>query len=152
MTSRIRLTAALLAILGLVAVAGCTTTVQEAPSYPIEGVWSVTASGAPFAPHLFTFAVGNTMLATNPTNVQQSSTAPHGGTNDSVGMGTWQYLGQNHYRGTFHELNAWADNHHPAATLTVTFTVSINGDQLSGLAEATQDGQTHPTTLTGTRL
>lgn len=120
---------------------------------PLIGVWSVTAAGAPYAPHLFTFATGNTMLSTNPTGVQESTTAPHDGTNDSVGMGIWKATGTNTYVGTFQELNAYADDHKRASTLTVTWSITLNGNNtLSGKASATEDGQTHPATLTGTRI
>jgi hypothetical protein len=44
----------------------------------IVGAWEVTAD-APYPPHLFTFHADGTMTTTNPTNVQDSPTAPRGG-------------------------------------------------------------------------
>src|SRR6185369_17614378 len=58
-------------------------------SSSIVGVWEVTAV-APYAPHLFTFHSDGTMTSTNPANVQENPAKPHGGTNDSLGMGEWK--------------------------------------------------------------
>ncbi len=126
------------------------TTVASTP--PLVGTWEVNAACAQYAPHLFEFAADQTMLSTNPTNVQQRATSPHGGTNDSVGMGTWRAAGANTYTGTFVELNADADDHKPAASLTVTFTIAVQANTFTGTAQATQAGQTHPAILTGTRI
>jgi hypothetical protein len=101
--------------------------------HPAVGAWHVDAIGAPYAPHLFTFAGDGTMFTTNPTNVQESPTAPHGGTNDSVGMGAWERVNRNKIRGTFYQLNAFADNHQPTDDLEVRFRIEINDDLLSGV-------------------
>ena len=71
------------------------------------------------------------MFTTNPTNVQEDAAAPHGGTNDSVGMGTWRRDGA-YVFGTFYQLNAFADDHSPADVLEVRFRIRVNGDTLSG--------------------
>jgi hypothetical protein len=96
----------------------------------IVGAWEVTAD-APYAPHLFTFHADGTVLTTNPTNVQDSPTAPRGGTHDSVGMGQWEVQneeGQKVIVGTFEQLNAFADNDEPAPTLEVSFKVRLAND------------------------
>jgi len=119
---------------------------------PIVGVWEVTAD-APYAPHLFTFNADGTMLSTNPTNVQERPTADHGGTNDSVGMGTWKVQvanGTKYYVGTFEELNAFADNHQPTDTLFVSFKVTVNNGVLDGPAQAKLGSFTVPSHLHGT--
>src|SRR5262245_7554399 len=95
------------------------------------GSWEVQAIGAPYQPHLFTFSSDGNMFTTNPTNVQENPSAPHGGTNDSVGMGTWHKEGQ-YIFGTFYQLNAFADNHQPTDTLEVRFRVKVNGDTFTG--------------------
>jgi hypothetical protein len=97
----------------------------------IVGSWEVQAIGAPYQPHLFTFSKDGNMFTTNPTNVQENLSAPHGGTNDSVGMGTWRQDGKFVY-GTFYQLNAFADNHQPTDTLEVRFRVQVNGDKFTG--------------------
>src|SRR5579862_3939401 len=82
----------------------------DSPTLDIVGAWEVTAQ-APYAPHLFTFNADGTMLSANPTDVQVNPSAPHGGTNDSLGMGTWQAVndqGTRYVEGTFEELNATA--------------------------------------------
>jgi hypothetical protein len=122
----------------------------------IIGVWNVTAV-APYAPHLFTFNADGTMLSTNPTNVQESSGKPHGGTNDSVGMGVWRVQeihGDRYIVGNFEELNALADTHQPTDTLSVSFKVQLtnNGNGFDGPASATVGNETDPSHLTGTRL
>jgi hypothetical protein len=122
----------------------------------IVGVWSVDAD-APYRPHLFTFYSDGTMLSTNPTNVQENPAAPHGGTNDSVGMGVWRVEKNKNERvvvGTFKELNAFADNHQPTDTLSVSFKVKLSNDANSfdGPASATLGADTFPSHLTGTRV
>jgi hypothetical protein len=122
----------------------------------IVGAWEVTAV-APYAPHLFTFNSDGTMLTTNPTNVQESPARPHGGTNDSVGMGTWKVVKDHNSRyieGTFEQLNAFADNHQPADKLSVSFKVQVsnNDDAFDGPAAATVGTETDPSHLTGTRI
>jgi hypothetical protein len=122
----------------------------------IVGAWEVTAV-APYAPHLFTFNEDGTMLTTNPTNVQESPARPHGGTNDSVGMGTWKVVkdhGDRYVVGTFEQLNAFADNHQPADKLLVSFKVKVqnNGNGFDGPAAATVGSETDPSHLTGTRI
>ncbi len=122
----------------------------------ITGVWEVTAD-APYAPHLFTFNSDGTMLSTNPTNVQESASRPHGGTNDSVGMGVWKVQNTNGTKylvGTFEELNAFADNHQPTDTLSVSFKVQLgsDGSSFDGPASATVGSDTFPSHLTGTRV
>jgi hypothetical protein len=121
----------------------------------IVGAWEVDAEGAPYRPHLFVFHEDGTMLTTNPTNVQEDPTAPHGGTNDSVGMGVWRVEnegGQKYVVGTFEQLNAFADDHTPADKLSVTFKLSVDGDEFSGPAFATQGAFGGPATLTGDRI
>lgn len=142
-----------------VAVAGLAHRVSASNDHDtssIVGVWEVTAV-APYAPHLFTFHSDGTMTSTNPTNVQENSAKPHGGTNDSLGMGEWQQVqkGKNTYIvGTFEELNALADNHQPTDKLSVSFKVQLtnHGDGFDGPASATVGSETDPSHLTGTRV
>ncbi|HSX33404.1 MAG TPA: hypothetical protein VLF91_03650 [Candidatus Saccharimonadales bacterium] len=122
----------------------------------IVGVWEVDAA-APYRPHLFTFNADGTMISANPTNVQESPNAPHGGTNDSLGQGVWTTVnvaGTKYVEGTFEELNAFADNHQPTDTLSVSFKLQMtNNDQgFDGPASATLAGQTFPSHLTGVRV
>jgi len=122
----------------------------------IAGVWEVDAD-APYRPHLFTFYADGTMTSTNPTNVQENAGQPHGGTNDSVGMGVWRLENQHgkHYVvGTFEELNAFADNHQPTDKLSVSFKLQVtnDGSSFSGPAAAHLGTQTVPSHLTGTRV
>lgn len=122
----------------------------------VVGAWFVDAAGAPYVPHLFTFNSDGTMLTTNPTNVQENSGDPHGGTNDSVGMGIWRVEnsghGQKYVVGTFKQLNANADDHAPTDTLSVTFKLVMNGDQFSGPAQAKLGPFTAPASLSGNRI
>jgi len=122
----------------------------------IVGVWEVDAA-APYRPHLFTFRDDGTMTTTNPTNVQENVAAPHGGTNDSLGMGVWktEKIGNDRFVvGTFEELNAFADNHQPADTLSVSFKVKItdSGNGFDCPASAHQGTYTFPSHLTGVRV
>lgn len=121
----------------------------------VVGAWFVDAVGAPYVPHLFTFNSDGTMLTTNPTNVQENPAQPHGGSNDSVGMGTWKVEssnGQKYVVGTFKQLNANAGDHQPADTLSVTFKLTMNGDQFDGPAQAKLGPFTAPATLSGSRI
>jgi len=136
--------------------ASARSTVSANSAADITGVWEVTAV-APYAPHLFTFNSDGTMLSTNHTNVQENPAKPHGGTNDSVGMGVWRVVNQHGHRyvvGTFEELNALADNHQPTDKLSVSFKVQVsnNGDSFDGPASATVGSETDPSRLTGTRV
>ncbi|HSW99173.1 MAG TPA: hypothetical protein VLF71_05025 [Candidatus Saccharimonadales bacterium] len=133
-----------------------TSATGEHDASSIVGVWEVAAV-APYAPHLFTFHDDGTMASTNPTNVQESPAKPHGGTNDSLGMGVWKRVqsGKNTYIvGTFEELNALADNHQPTDKLSVSFKVQLtnHGDGFDGPASATVGSETDPSHLTGTRV
>lgn len=121
----------------------------------LVGAWSVDAQGAPYAPHLFTFNEDGTMLTTNPTNVQEDSAAPHGGSNDSVGMGAWKFKkthDKDTFIGTFYQLNANADDHTPTDSLSVSFKIKVNGDSFDGTAMAKLGSLTAPATLHGDRL
>lgn len=121
----------------------------------IVGAWEVKAIGAPYEPHLFTFHVDGTMSTTNPTNVQEDPSAPHGGTNDSVGMGKWKFMKQNGQRfivGTFEQLNAFADDHTPTDKLLVSFKIKVDGDTFAGPAIAELGDLSAPATLEGTRI
>jgi hypothetical protein len=122
----------------------------------IVGVWEVDAD-APYRPHLFTFHGDGTMTTTNPTNVQENASQPHGGTNDSLGMGVWTVVkdhGQRYVIGTFEQLNAFADNHQPTDKLSVSFRVQLthNGNGFEGPASARVGADTFPSHLTGTRV
>jgi hypothetical protein len=125
----------------------------------IVGVWEVDAA-APYRPHLFTFNADGTMLSTNPTNVQENPASPHGGTNDSVGMGVWKEVKQHNQRyvvGTFEELNAFADNHQKTDVLHVSFKVQLtnNGQGFDGPASALLGDNVKDTVgshLTGVRV
>jgi len=120
----------------------------------IVGVWEVDAD-APYRPHLFTFHADGTMTTTNPTNVQENPAAPHGGTNDSLGMGVWQLVrepGAQFVVGTFEELNAFADTHQPTDKLSVSFKVVVTGDGFDGPAVATVGADTVPSHITGHRV
>ena len=131
----------------------------------IVGVWEVDAD-APYRPHLFTFHSDGTMSTTNPTNVQETVSnavndvlsAATGGTNDSLGMGTWKMMkaqnGQQYIVGTFKQLNASAATHLPADTLAVSFKVkyddktkTFDGDASAMLGNAVQ-----PSHLKGTKV
>ncbi len=130
--------------------------VSADPSSDIVGAWEVTAL-APYAPHQFVFNADGTMLSTNPTDVQTSPSKPNGGTNDSLGMGTWKMVNENgnHYvEGTFEELNALADTHAPTDKLSVSFKVTVgnNGDSFDGPASATVGSETDPSHLSGSRI
>lgn len=122
----------------------------------IVGVWEVDAD-APYRPHLFSFHDDGTLSTTNPTNVQESVAAPHGGTNDSVGMGVWKLTkeyGQSFVVGTFEELNAFVDNHQATDTLSVSFKLKVNhdGNDFDGPASAKLGTDMFPSHLTGKRL
>ena len=122
----------------------------------IVGVWEVDAA-APYRPHLFSFHADGTMTTTNPTNVQENSSAAHGGTNDSLGMGVWKVQKHGNDRfviGTFEQLNAFADNHQPTDKLSVSFKVKLtnNGRGFDGPASATVGADTLPSHITGTRV
>lgn len=127
----------------------------SADNADIVGAWEVTAD-APYAPHQFTFHADGTMTTTNPTNVQESPTAPHGGTNDSLGMGSWRVQNDNGIKyivGTFEQLNAFADNHQPTDTLSVSFKVTLdeNGSTFDGPATVKLGGVTVASShITGT--
>ncbi|HEV7454460.1 MAG TPA: hypothetical protein VGO07_04330 [Candidatus Saccharimonadales bacterium] len=120
----------------------------------IVGTWDVQAIGAPYEPHLFTFNSDGTMNTTNPTNVQENPAKPHGGTNDSLGMGPWEPLKgkSDTFIGTFYELNANADDHTRTDRLQVTYKVTVHGDTFSGKALARQGSFSAPAQLEGTRL
>ena len=87
----------------------------------IVGAWRVDAIGAPFVPHLFTFAEDGSVFTTNPTNVQEESQGLH----DSVGMGAWRKGRKGLYEGTFVQLNAFSSTHLPGPELRVSFRVSV---------------------------
>jgi len=140
---------------GAVAFSSYTSAANAHPA-DIVGAWEVDAD-APYRPHLFTFHADGTMTSTNPTNVQENVSRPHGGTNDSLGMGVWKVVqdGSDRYVvGTFEELNAFADNHQPTDTLSVSFRVELtnNGDGFDGPASATVGSDTFPSHLTGVRI
>ena len=145
---------AVLAIGGVVF--GGYTTAADAHPADIVGVWVVDAD-APYRPHQFTFHADGTMTTTNPTNVQENVGQPHGGTNDSLGMGVWKVVKDGNDRyvvGTFEQLNAYADNHQPTDKLSVSFKVELTnaGDGFDGPASATVGSDTFPSHLTGVRL
>jgi hypothetical protein len=121
----------------------------------IVGVWEVEAV-APYAPHLFTFHEDGTMTTTNPTNVQEKPGQPHGGTNDSLGMGVWKVEKQGNKRaivGTFEQLNAFADNHMPTEKLSVSFKVQLlNSSEFEGPAKAKVGNQAQDSGLHGHRV
>lgn len=120
----------------------------------VVGAWEITAV-APYAPHLFTFNSDGTMSTTNPTNVQENPAASHGGTNDSLGMGVWRTKtehGKTYVVGTFEQLNAFADNHQPTDTLSVSFKVNVTGNTLDGPAQAKLGSDTVSSHLHGTRI
>jgi hypothetical protein len=146
-----------LALLSLgVAVTDRRTAVAAAHPEDIVGVWEVDAA-APYRPHLFSFHEDGTMTTTNPTNVQENVSQPHGGTNDSLGMGVWKVEKHGNARfivGTFEQLNAFADNHQPTTKLSVSFKVKLtnNGNGFDGPASATVAPDTFPSHLTGVRV
>lgn len=111
--------------------AAITSNASDKTSTDIVGAWRVNANGAPYVPHLFTFTSDGVVLTTNPTNVQEKPTAAHGGTNDSVGMGTWARDGK-WVVGTFYQLNAYADDHTAADDLEVRFRVQVQTGKLVG--------------------
>ena len=128
---------------------------QEVDSNSIVGVWEVDAD-APFRPHLFTFHEDGTMTTTNPTNVQEDASDPHGGTNDSLGMGSWKVQNDNGIKyvlGTFWQLNAYADTHEQTDTLKVTFKVQLtdDGHGFDGPAVVHLGEFTVPSHITGTQ-
>ena len=121
----------------------------------IVGAWEVDAVGAPYVPHLATFHSDGTMSITNPARVQEDPSDPHGGTNDSIGMGTWKLVndhGKKYVVGTFEELNAFTDNHEPTDTLSVSFKLTVHDDSFTGPAVAHLGPFSAPATLTGSRI
>ncbi len=149
------LTAATL-LFGVAFLAGSTKPAAAFNPNDVVGVWEVDAD-APYRPHMFTFHADGTMTTTNPTNVQENALQPHGGTNDSLGMGVWKAVdhGQDRYIvGTFEQLNAFADNHQPTDKLSVSFKVRVSGDSNSfdGPASATVGADTFPSHLSAVRL
>ena len=120
----------------------------------IVGVWEVDAD-APYKQHLFTFHADGTMTTTNPTNVQENASDAHGGTNDSLGMGVWKTQKKNGVRyvvGTFEQLNAFADDHQPTDTLSVSFKITVDGDTFDGPAKVKLGALTDGSHITGKRL
>lgn len=143
---------------GVVAALGYSQPATADQSHPsdIVGVWEVDAV-APYRPHLFTFHEDGTMTTTNPTNVQEDPSKPHGGTNDSLGMGVWEVKKSGHNRyiiGTFEQLNAFADNHLEADKLSVSFKVRLtdNGEGFDGPAKAKTGPEINDSYLTGVRV
>lgn len=117
----------------------------------IVGTWQVIVAGARYAPHLFQFSQDGGMISTNPQRVQEN---PDGsGVNDSIGLGEWRRVAQ-HYEGTFVELNSHQGTSTPAGTLTVTWSITIKNDHLTGTAVARVEGDpdAHPATFDGTRI
>jgi hypothetical protein len=97
------------------------------------------------------------MTTTNPTNVQENAAQPHGGTNDSLGMGVWRVEKSHGHRyivGTFEQLNAFADTHQPTDKLSVSFKVQLtnNGAGFDGPAVARVGSDTAASYLTGARV
>lgn len=97
------------------------------------------------------------MTTTSPTNAQENSAQPHGGTNDSLGMGVWRVENDRdtcYIVGTFEQLNAFADNHQHADKLSVNFKVKPTnaGNGLDGPALATVGSDTFPSHLTEAHL
>lgn len=121
---------------------------------PMVGAWQVEVQGAPYVPHLFLFHADGTMLSTNPGNVQLNPAAPHGGANDSLGMGVWQKLSHSSdtYIGTFYELNAYADNHKPADTLYVNLKIKVQNDTFVGNATGQHGNIIDKVKLVGHRI
>lgn len=119
------------------------------------GAWEVQAQGAPYEPHLFIFHADGTMITTNPTNVQENPAKQHGGTNDSLGMGTWSCTEGKapEVVGTFYQLNANADDHKPTDKLSVTFKIQASKDTFTETA-AVKVGETAVpgATLIGKRI
>jgi hypothetical protein len=152
MIRKSKLGAAVVGIVAAIALLAAQPATADHGGSSVVGTWTVTAAGAQYPPHLFQFSSDRTMLTTNPTNVQERVDAPHGGTNDSVGMGAWKARGNGVFTGKFLQLNAFADNHLPAGTLVVTFTIRVRGDHFEGPALATVDGEAHEATLTGDRV
>ena len=146
---------AAMAVTGGLAVTSRNTVAAEHPK-DIVGVWEVDAD-APYRPHLFTFHEDGTMTTTNPTNVQENPTLPHGGTNDSLGMGVWRVEKQGDTRfivGTFEQLNAFADNHQPTDKLSVSFRVELanDGNSFDGPASAKVGSDVFPSHVSGNRI
>jgi hypothetical protein len=121
----------------------------------LVGAWQVQAQGAPYEPHLFIFHADGTMITTNPTNVQENASRKHGGTNDSLGMGTWACSEGStpEIVGTFYQLNANADDHSPTDNLSVTFKITASKDAFSGKAAVkVGDEQVPGAVLIGKRI
>jgi len=121
----------------------------------VVGAWQVMADGAPYQPHLFIFHADGTMITTNPTGVQENASKPHGGSNDSLGMGTWKCIGGKtpSIVGTFMQLNANADDHAPTDSLSVTFSITASKDAFNGKAAVKVGDMKVPgATLTGKRI
>ncbi|CAM5461116.1 hypothetical protein MAUB1S_07761 [Mycolicibacterium aubagnense] len=132
-----------------------TAAAAECEGNTLVGAWEVQAQGAPYEPHLFIFHADGTMITTNPTNVQENPARPHGGTNDSLGMGTWTCTTGKmpEIIGTFYQLNANADDHKPTDKLSVTFKIKATQDAFTGVA-AVRVGETAvpDATLIGKRI
>jgi len=141
--------------LGWALASGTARADQDFDANSVVGVWEVDAD-APFRSHLFTFHEDGTMTTTNPTNVQEDASDPHGGTNDSLGMGAWKVEVSNGVRyvvGTFWQLNAFADTHEQTDTLKVTFKVQLTdgGAKFDGPAVVHLGSLTVSSHITGTQ-
>lgn len=122
---------------------------------PAVGVWTVSAVGAPFQPHIATFHPDGTMEIDNPE-------AGDTHTSDSMGMGPWteqQSSKGDVVTGKFVEINADRATAQYVSKLVVTYQVTVKGNSFSGPAEATYynpDGSVqagpYPATLNGTRV
>ena len=109
----------------LLALIACRSESAGAPS-PIVGAWFVTARGAPFPYHVFTFNADGTMQQANPD-------AGDPNTSDSDGMGVWTAAGD-HVKGKFVEVTADRATHAFVSRGEISFEISVRGDTFTGTA------------------
>jgi len=117
------------------------------------GVWTVSAVGAPFQPHVATFHPDGTMEIDNPE-------AGDTHTSDSMGMGPWsERMKGDAVTGKFVEINADRTTAQYVSKLVVTYSLTIKGNSFTGPAEAvyynpdgTVQAGPYPATLNGTRV
>lgn len=133
------------------------TTIDQKDKVSIVGAWrmqvlpvdGVPGSGAPYSPHLMTFHADNTVLMTNPTNVQEKA---GNGTTDSVGMGAWRGF---RHSIKFHveQENANQPADTPAARLLLDFECTVKRSAFRCTGDATLEGVgSVPAILVGQRM
>lgn len=118
----------------------------------VQGAWYVDTVGAPFTPHLFAFHSDGILHVTFPDAAEANNSA-------GMGIGVWERVSKNKYRGKFIENNADKTTNKFTTNLIVTFTIEVSGNTLIGPASASYfDGDgvltqgPFPATLNGQRI